>query len=41
MTCTVTVKICELNLYSDDIELHRSDVDLYCAEGNLQQDFLP
>jgi len=32
------VKVCELNLYADDMELHCSNVDLSCVESDLQED---
>jgi len=31
-------KFCELNLYTDDMELHRSNIDLFCVESNPQED---
>jgi len=30
------VKVCELNLYADDMELHCSNIDLSCVESDLQ-----
>jgi len=32
------VKVCELNLYADDVEMHCSNVDLSCVESDLQGD---
>ena len=32
------VKVCKLNLYADDMELHCSNVDLSCVESDLQED---
>ena len=35
------VQICELNLYADDMEMHRSDANLARTERDLQQDIQP
>ena len=32
------VKNCELNLYADDMEMHCHNMDLSCAEHDLQED---
>ena len=35
---STVVKNCELNLYADDMEMHCHNMDLSCAEHDLQED---
>ena len=32
------IQNCDLNLYADDMEMHCSNVNLLCAEHDLQED---